>query len=341
MLRYSRVPTSLIEIASHVDPKERALVQDNSYRQAVGRAIRDGLSDLLTSRINRRFVATSNNQCLDVAGGSNNDGAAIYAWGCHGGSNQSFRLVPTKDNSSRYFVVTHAGKCLDIAGGSTADNASVMQYQCHGGDNQQFTLVRQGNEYALKSVRFNKCITALNPNGPVIQFTCMISSAQIFTENPSAPPASSSFQTRITRNTTDLAVNYNIPTGNRIFLYPLDGTDDQNWNFRKVSGSGRDTVYLVQRQGTDRCFNGYAPRNYSILNTWGCSASDGDQLFQIVPAPQYGSRAALIRQVPRTGPYCLNADSPATMRNLTLWTCSLADTDQIFVLRDAPSSVFQ
>jgi hypothetical protein len=222
-----------------------------------------------------------------------------------------------------------------------ADNASVVQYQCHGGDNQQFVPESLGSGYVLRSVRSNKCITALNSNGPVTQYSCNAWSSQIFLENPSSPPSSNSFQTRITRNTTDLAVNYNLPTGNRIFLYPLDGTDDQLWNFRKVSGSGRDTVYLVQRQGTDRCFNGYAPSNYSILNTWGCSASDGDQLFQIVPALQYGSRAALIKQVPRAGSYCLNADSPVTMRNLTLWTCSVTDTDQIFVLRDAPSSVFQ
>ena len=43
------------------------------------------------------LVASHSSSCLDVNGGSLDDGASIIQWQCHGGDNQQWRLevVPT------------------------------------------------------------------------------------------------------------------------------------------------------------------------------------------------------------------------------------------------------
>src|SRR5262245_27518567 len=82
------------------------------------------------------MVAVHSGFCLDVAGGSQADGGAIHQWGCHGGTNQLWRLSPVGDRT--YLIVSvHSGKCLDVAGFSHDDGGAVHQWSCHGGNNQR------------------------------------------------------------------------------------------------------------------------------------------------------------------------------------------------------------
>jgi Ricin-type beta-trefoil lectin domain-like len=81
--------------------------------------------------------ARHSGKCLDVYGGSTDDGASVIQFSCHGGYNQQWRLW---DVGGGYYELTarHSGKCLDVYGGSTDDGASVIQFSCHGGYNQQW-----------------------------------------------------------------------------------------------------------------------------------------------------------------------------------------------------------
>jgi Tol biopolymer transport system component len=87
------------------------------------------------------LVPRHSQKCLDVNGGSPDDGASIIQWQCHGGANQQWRLEVAGDGYSR-IVSRHSGKCLDVNGGSLDDSASIIQWSCHGGANQNWLLRR-------------------------------------------------------------------------------------------------------------------------------------------------------------------------------------------------------
>ena len=80
-------------------------------------------------------------KCLDVTGASAADGAQIIQYGCHGGPNQQFLLIP-KTEGNYTLIARNSGKCLDIAGASQDLRAPLIQWGCHGGPNQQFNFVR-------------------------------------------------------------------------------------------------------------------------------------------------------------------------------------------------------
>ena len=90
-----------------------------------------------TSRFDT-FVASHSQKCLDVNGGSLDDGASIIQWQCHGGANQQWRLEAV--TGGYQLVARHGGKCLDVRGESTNDGGSILQWSCHGGANQTWLL---------------------------------------------------------------------------------------------------------------------------------------------------------------------------------------------------------
>jgi Ricin-type beta-trefoil lectin domain-like len=85
----------------------------------------------------RPVVAAHSDKCLDVSGVSQQKGAAVIQWPCHGGGNQRWRKV---DVGGGYFrlVASHSGKCLDVSGASQQNGAAVIQWTCHAGLNQRW-----------------------------------------------------------------------------------------------------------------------------------------------------------------------------------------------------------
>ena len=105
---------------------------------------------------NSAVSAVHSSQCLDVFGASQDDGANVIQWTCHGGANQQlqFRLiVPTTDTYTIEFA--HSGKCMDISGASTSPGANVQQWTCNGSGAQAFRLVERGADYALINTSSN------------------------------------------------------------------------------------------------------------------------------------------------------------------------------------------
>ncbi|MFY7865730.1 lectin [Roseateles sp.] len=87
---------------------------------------------------NQRFSFTRNgevrvgNMCLDVDGGSQNDGARVLAWQCNGGQNQRWMRSGNQIRSQMN------GKCLDIRDGNARPGQQVLMWRCNGGQNQRW-----------------------------------------------------------------------------------------------------------------------------------------------------------------------------------------------------------
>ena len=81
-----------------------------------------------------RIKHAKSGECVDVAGGSKNDGAPAILWACHDGGNQRWRLEP---GGPGFLLKNYnSGKCLDVTGGSKDDSVGVIQYTCTGNANQ-------------------------------------------------------------------------------------------------------------------------------------------------------------------------------------------------------------
>ena len=122
------------------------------------------------------LVASHSQKCLDVYGGSLDDGASIIQWQCHGGDNQQWRLEVAGDGYSR-IVSRHSGKCLDVYGGSLDDGGSIIQWQCHGGENQNWRLEVAGDGNSrIVSRHSGKCLDvyggSLDDGASIIQWQC-------------------------------------------------------------------------------------------------------------------------------------------------------------------------
>jgi hypothetical protein len=97
-------------------------------------------------------------KCLDVAGASSNDGAAINQYGCWGGNNQKFTVESQGNNTYRLKGVA-SGKCIGVVNGATNDGAGIEQRTCGANNSQLFQLNNKGNNtFELKHVSSGKCV---------------------------------------------------------------------------------------------------------------------------------------------------------------------------------------
>ncbi len=89
-------------------------------------------------------VGVQSGRCMNIAGSSTADLAAVELRDCSGGTGQQFRLEAA---ASGYYTLraVGSGKCLDVRGASTSAGAGIIQYTCHGGTNQQWSTTDLGN----------------------------------------------------------------------------------------------------------------------------------------------------------------------------------------------------
>ncbi|MEU4470233.1 RICIN domain-containing protein [Micromonospora sp. NPDC023888] len=78
-------------------------------------------------------------QCLDVAGGSQDDGTPLMQFPCHGGANQQWRLSPI-GGGPVLLVAVHSGKCAQADDEGTEAGDDIRQRPCDDGPAQQWTL---------------------------------------------------------------------------------------------------------------------------------------------------------------------------------------------------------
>lgn len=75
---------------------------------------------------------TPDGLCLDVAGWSQENGAAIIQWPCHGGANQRWAQYRSSSMPAGNILLInlHSRKCIDVDQASTAPWARLIQYHC-------------------------------------------------------------------------------------------------------------------------------------------------------------------------------------------------------------------
>ncbi|MFG1868776.1 RICIN domain-containing protein [Micromonospora arborensis] len=78
-------------------------------------------------------------KCLDVEGGSGDDGARLQQFPCHGEANQQWRLTPT-GSGPVLLVAVHSGKCGQADDDGDEADDEVRQRPCDGRPAQQWTL---------------------------------------------------------------------------------------------------------------------------------------------------------------------------------------------------------
>jgi|GEM_PF-2627312 len=147
------------DIETHIPTSKTSKDEIEGFRKKL-----DEMGSKLLELENKNFlgyyhiIVKSSSKCLDVYGGSKDDGANVQQWALHGGDNQQWMLVRT-DDSHHFIFAKHSGKCLDVYGGSKDDGANVQQWVFHGGDNQQWEL-RQTNDgnYHLIAKHSGKCL---------------------------------------------------------------------------------------------------------------------------------------------------------------------------------------
>jgi glucosylceramidase len=104
-------------------------------------------------------------KCVDVAGASTTNGAAVQLYDCNGSSAQNWTVA--SDGSLQAL-----GKCMDVTGASTADGAKVQLYDCNGTAAQKWTV----SNGELVNTGSGKCLDATgnsSANGNQLQiWTC-------------------------------------------------------------------------------------------------------------------------------------------------------------------------
>ncbi|MEU5941899.1 RICIN domain-containing protein [Micromonospora sp. NPDC047548] len=78
-------------------------------------------------------------QCLDVEGGSTDDGAKLQQYPCHGQANQQWRLTPV-GTGPVLLVAVHSGKCAQVDDAGTEAGDEIRQVPCTGAAEQQWTV---------------------------------------------------------------------------------------------------------------------------------------------------------------------------------------------------------
>jgi chitosanase len=132
-------------------------------------------------------------KCVDVAGSSIANGAAVQLYDCNGSAAQTW-TVGNGDDTMRAL-----GKCLDVTAASTADGAKIQLYDCNATGAQKWTV----SNGALVNSGSGKCLDATgrsSANGARLQiWTCTNGTNQRWalpgggsgpTNPPSTPPAS-------------------------------------------------------------------------------------------------------------------------------------------------------
>ena len=92
-----------------------------------------------------QIVVRHTGKCLDVTGFSQNNGAKVVQWQCHGGPNQLwyFHKRAGEGNALWELRAWHSNKCLDAANPSLtapSQGAYLQQWECLDGQNQAWRI---------------------------------------------------------------------------------------------------------------------------------------------------------------------------------------------------------
>ncbi|MFD1545828.1 pectinesterase family protein [Nonomuraea guangzhouensis] len=125
-----------------------------------------------------QLKVTKSAMCLDVVGGSKDNGALLQQWGCTSDAWQQFAL--TSAGSEVYTIRNvNSGRCLDVPNGATTSGLRLQQWGCGDGTkpNQHWRLTASGTgTYQIVSVATALCVSdqgaSTTSGAAIIQETC-------------------------------------------------------------------------------------------------------------------------------------------------------------------------
>ncbi|WP_206311354.1 MULTISPECIES: ricin-type beta-trefoil lectin domain protein [Actinomycetes] len=125
---------------------------------------------------NQNLTHNDSGKCLDVPGGSNQNGTQPGLWDCGSSANQKFTYTAASE------IRVYGNKCLDAFDRGTTNGTRVVIWDCNGQDNQKWTLNGNGTITGKTS---NLCLALNNSrtdNGAPAQLsTCANASNQRWT----------------------------------------------------------------------------------------------------------------------------------------------------------------
>ena len=103
--------------------------------------------EVLEEGIYRIESALDNGKVLDIAGGSENNGANLQIWNWDAVQQQKFEII--YNASGKYYEIRayHSLKALDVAGDGKTDGSNVGQYERNSSEAQKWALKDAGNGY--------------------------------------------------------------------------------------------------------------------------------------------------------------------------------------------------
>jgi len=132
-------------------------------------------SSSFNSSTQYKLINRNSGKALDIAWGSQDNGANILQYTYNGYSNQKWYLEPTGDGY--YYIKSVAtGKVVDVSGKSKSNGGDVIQWQKNYGTNQQWKIESTGDGY-YKLINRNSGLAldvsgrTTADNGDVIQWS--------------------------------------------------------------------------------------------------------------------------------------------------------------------------
>ncbi|KAB8194031.1 hypothetical protein FH608_017720 [Nonomuraea phyllanthi] len=125
-----------------------------------------------------QLKVTKSGKCLDVVGGSKDNGAQLQQWSCSGDAWQRFRVVSA--GSGTYTIRNvNSERCVDVPNGAATSGLRLQQWGCGAGDktNQLWRFAASGSgTYQVISVASGLCMSdegaSTSSGAAVIQETC-------------------------------------------------------------------------------------------------------------------------------------------------------------------------
>jgi hypothetical protein len=305
---------------------------------------------LAASPVLDNVVAGHSGRCLDVAGVSTADGAALVQWDCLGEAqtNQRFWLEPLPcppgTTCTQYYKLRprHTGKCIEVQGAGTAAGAVLVQAPCRGNAHHQDVSLRAvPYGYNLVLRHSGQCVDVAGGwvgNGVAVgQWPCLggaqTNQAFTFTQSPRYDGTNVAFHSGKCLEVQGASMAAGAPVVQAPCVYDKPSQTTIFYN--------RGGYYVAPFRHSGMCFDiaGASYENGARLTQWPCNADALNQRFMVVPADINYNNFQIIAQ--HSG-MCVEiqgagtADGAAAVQS----TCAagLNQTNQWFSVRFQPRS---